>query len=84
MGNAFHVAKNNRLLEVRAFLSGGDYQVWVLEGGRKIYLYEVVPYEASGGSTAAVDRVLGRAKADIESDAIIVPVVRTWPEAKEH
>ncbi len=80
MAGVFQVAKDDRLLEVRALLSGGEYQIWILESGKKIYLYEIVPSEGSGNDRAAVQRVIGRAKADIETDAIIVPIVRNWPE----
>ncbi len=83
MGNGEQVLKNNRLLEVRAFVTGGDYQIWILEKGVKIYLYEVVPYSGSGKDSTVLQQILGRAKAEIESDSIIIPVVRNWPEARQ-
>lgn len=79
MSNRIQVTKNDRLLEIRAIVAGGDYQIWILEKGAKVYLYEVVPYQGSSEDQSAVQSALGRAKTDIENDSIIIPVVRNWP-----
>jgi hypothetical protein len=79
MSNRIQVTKNDRLLEIRAIVAGGDYQIWILENGEKVYLYEVVPYHGSSHDWSAVQSTLRRARADIENESIIIPVVRNWP-----
>jgi hypothetical protein len=68
---------NGRQLEVRASVIAGDWQLWVYEAGNRIYLHSIVPFEQAQ-AIDALDRALREAQKDIESEAIVVPVVRSW------
>lgn len=72
------IVHNGRALEIRALVAGGDWQIWVCDSGRRVYLHSLVPFD-NEEEKEAVGVALSQAKRDIESDAIIIPVVRTWP-----
>ena len=77
---ALGVVHHGRTLELRAVVTDGDWQIWVYEAARRIYLYGLVPLEHVE-LEAAVAEALAQAKHDIENGAIVIPVVRTWPRS---
>ena len=69
------VVHNSRRLEIKASMIAGDWQLWIYDAGTRVYLYGIVPYDRSH----EIDGALRQARIDVETDAIIVPVVRSWP-----
>jgi hypothetical protein len=81
MQHSVSFAYKGRELEIRAFVAAGDWQLWIVEAGRKIYLHSVVPFESALGprQSGELEALLARARRDVEEEVVIVPVVRFWP-----
>ena len=80
-----HFLHNGRQLEVRPVMTSGDWHIWICEGGSRIYLHSVVPFDPAAGMRGggALEAALVGAKHDVESETIIVPVIRSWPRKEE-
>ncbi|MFZ5784087.1 MAG: hypothetical protein ACOY4R_28160 [Pseudomonadota bacterium] len=79
MKTSIELTHRGRHLTIRAAMIAGDWQVWVHEGGRRIYLYGVLAFD-EGDRLAAT---LEQARRDVETDAIVVPVLRFWPSPQD-
>lgn len=77
MRTSIELVHQGRYLEIRAAMIAGDWQIWIHEGGNRIYLHGIV----AGDQMDQVAGALAQARRDIETDAIIVPIVRSWPQA---
>jgi len=78
MPKSVELSHNGRHLEFKASMIAGDWQIWIYEAGTRIYFYGVVPNDQAH----ELDAAIRQAKSDVETDAIIVPVIRSWPRGQ--
>ena len=85
MSRKIHFIHKGRQLEIRPMMTAGDWQIWIYEEGARLFLYSVVPFDPAAGMRGgrALEAALVGAKHDVESETIIVPVVRSWPRKEE-
>jgi hypothetical protein len=76
-----HFIHKGRQLEIRPMMMSGDWQIWIYEDGSRLYLHSVVPFDPTAGMRGgiALEAAVAEAKREVESETIIVPVIRSWP-----
>lgn len=75
MGKSAELVHKGRRLQIQASVLAGDWQVWIYEDANRVYLHSLV----ANDQAHELDTVIQQARNDVETGAIIVPVVRGWP-----
>jgi hypothetical protein len=85
MSRTMHFIHKGRQLEIRPMMTAGDWQIWIYEEGTRLFLHSVVPFDPAAGMRGgvALEAAVVGAKRDVESEAIIVPVIRSWPRNED-
>jgi hypothetical protein len=79
MKQAINLSYRGRKLQIRASVVAGEWQIWFYEDGQRVYLHSILPHDRMH----ELDAALLQARRDLEIDAIVVPVVRSWPAERK-
>jgi hypothetical protein len=75
MPKSVPVVHEGRRLEILAVVAAGDWQIWVCEGGHKVFLHSVLPCEHASNGTGndVLLAIFEKARREITDNVIAVP-----------